>query len=448
MKSKLLAVAFCFLFAACRSMGNNPQTNASTPSESATLINDGLPKLSEPYTGPLELVASDAPHGLCEIESPFSLPAEIILGISILPNHRCDDINSALEVLEIGDQLYVAQRNARGFRLVNVNDPAHPFEVGAWKFEPLVGKGHISSFHQNDHTYLAVPLESPSPYVDRPCGIAIIEVTQPDELVLLGRYDGNTIGSSVSWCNVHDAQVDTDAEGNAIYMLITTPNTAVLRVLDVQDLNNISELNYYHSRLHPHGEYGSWAHLFTIIDDRVYVALWGGGVTILDKQKLLSGGAPEESALTQPDSIDPQDFVAHDAIPTPDGDFLFVNDMGGIKDGIRLFDIRDLSRPREIWRSSINTSTGQHTLQIWGDLLFVPWFREGLRVFRFDLEDPDHPIIEQVAFQAVREPLYASSDGGVGALRVHSCQVEGAAKTCIYASDEELGLIILALEDT
>jgi hypothetical protein len=65
--------------------------------------------------------------------------------------------------------------------------------------------------------------------------------------------------------------------------------------------------------------------------------------------------------------------------------------------------------------------------------------------FNFDLSNPDRPIIEQVAFQVVRVPPYASSGGGVGALRVHDCTVEGVVKTCIYASDEEMGLIILAL---
>lgn len=100
----------------------------------------------------------------------------------------------------------------------------------------------------------------------------------------------------------------------------------------------------------------------------------------------------------------------------------------------------------EIWVSDFtDTETGNHTLQLKDNLLFVPWFREGLRVFRFDLSDPDQPIIDQVAFQSVRKPPFLSSDGGVSALRVHPCQIEGVSKTCIYASDEELGLIVLAL---
>lgn len=69
------------------------------------------------------------------------------------------------------------------------------------------------------------------------------------------------------------------------------------------------------------------------------------------------------------------------------------------------------------------------------------------RVFRFDLSDPNAPLIEQVAFQTVRKLPYAGSDGGVGALRVHECKFEGVIRTCIYASDEELRLIILALQD-
>lgn len=72
---------------------------------------------------------------------------------------------------------------------------------------------------------------------------------------------------------------------------------------------------------------------------------------ILDKHKLEAGGTPEEIALNPPDSINPADFAVHHSFPASDGDFLFVEDEINFEPGfsqLRLFDIRDLDRPREV----------------------------------------------------------------------------------------------------
>jgi len=404
--------------------------------------------LPSPYAGALELVKLEKSSTFCDKdESPFALPSEGVLHLSFLPNRKCYDNNSDLDLFEVADHLYVAQRSGQGFRLVDVTDPFQPNEIGVWKFEPGAHHEHMTAFRQFDRRYLAMPLESPTPYGNFLCGLAIIEVTKPEAPALLGRYDGSTLNPDVSWCNVHAAEVDTDADGNATFLFLATLNTADLRVLDIRNLEDIREVNVFHQHIHPHGEYGSWAHRAAIADERVYISYWGGGVIVVDKHGLEQGLPPEEIMLTPPGSIDPDDFVTHDSQPTADGNFLFVNDMDEISDGLRLFDIRDLTHPREIWASDIDTEIGQHTLQLWNNLLFVPRFREGLQIFRFDLSDPDHPIVELIGFQSVRKPPYAGSDGGVGALRVHECQVDGVAKTCIYASDEEMGLIILALDD-
>jgi hypothetical protein len=448
MKHKLALIFFSALLTACNSVSSVTATIPTPSSEPVPTATEKPISLPSPYAGILELLKSDEPAAFCKKDaSPLNLPAEGVMQLSFLPNRKCDDINSDLDLFEIGDALYLAQRNARGFRLVDVTSPKQPIEIGTWEIEPHAAQEHITAFRQFDRQFLAMPLESPTPYGDFPCGLAIVEVTQPEAPVLLGRYDGATLNSDVPWCNVHAAEVDTDAGGNATFLFLATLNTADLRVLDIRNLNNIREVNTFHQHIHPHGEYGSWTHRAAILDERVYISYWGGGVIIVDKYGLEMGLPPEEIILAPVGSIDPDDFFTHDSQPTPDGNFLFVNDMNGISNGIRLYDIRDLSHPREIWASNVDSETGQHTLQIWEDLLFVPWFREGLRVFRFDLDEPDYPIVEPVAFHTVREPPYANSDGGVGALRVHSCQVEGSAKTCIYASDEEMGLIILALDN-
>lgn len=443
MQRKLVISILFILLAGC---GNIPETT-STPDFSPTPTERPV-VLPSPYAGSLELIASDEPGTFCDKDaSPFHLPHEGVVQLSFLPNRKCYDINSDLDLFEIEDRLYVAQRNGQGFRLVDVTDPSQPSEIGVWQFKPGAHQEHITAFRQFDRRYLAMPLESPTPYGNFLCGLAIIEVTQPEALVLLGRYDGTTLNSKVSWCNVHAAEVDTDADGNATFLFLATLNTADLRVLDIRNLEDIREVNVFHQHVHPHGEYGSWAHRAAILGDRVYISYWGGGVIVVDKHGLESGLPVEEILLSPLGSIDPDGFVTHDAQPSSDGNFLFVNDMDKVSDGIRLFDIRDLSHPGEIWTSAFdNTEIGHHTLQLKDDLLFVPWFYDGLRVFRFDLSDPDSPIIEQIALQSVQKPPYYGTGGGVGALRVHRCQVQGVVKTCIFASDDELGLIILALD--
>lgn len=403
--------------------------------------------LPPPYTGPLELVRAEGVTDFCEKPGPpFSLPAEGVLQLAFLPNRRCDDVNSDLDLFEVLDRLYLAQRNARGFRLVDVTDPTRPFEIGEWWFEPRARQEHITAFRQFDRRFLALPLESPTPYGDFPCGLAIVEVTEPQAPVLLGRYDGATLHSNAAWCNVHAVEVDADAEGNATYLFIATLNTADLRVLDIRSPDEIREVNVFHQHLHPHGEYGSWGHRAAILGDRVYISYWGGGVIVVDKHGLERGFPPDQIILSPPGTIDPDNFVAHDAQPTADGEYLFVNDMGRTSGGLRLFDIRDLNAPREIWMSQLVSEAGQHTIRIRDNLLFVPLFDDGLRVFRFDLSEPGRPVVDLLGFQSVRTPPFAISDGGVSALQTHDCQVDGVVETCIYASDEEMGLIVLAVD--
>jgi hypothetical protein len=394
--------------------------------------------LPPPYTGPLNLIASGAPAAVCALSSPFELPARGVAQLSFMPSTKCSDGSSDLDLFVSGDRQYLAQRNHVGFRIVEVTDSSQPHLVGAWAFSPPPGNGHIKAFRQAGRVYLAIPLESPSPYKIAPCGIAIVEVTDPQAPILVGRYDGNTIGASRPWCNIHSVEIDTDADGNATFLLAGSFATADLYVLDIRDLNAIREVNAFHWHAHPHGDFGSTAHRATIAGNRVYLAYWGGGVIILDKQGLEAGAPPEAVALTSPGSIDPPDFTAHDTYPTTNGNFLFVNDMDR-GDGIRLFDIRNLAEPREVWAANFDGfQAAHHTLQVTGELLIVPWFEDGVRVFRYDVSDPDAPIVDLVAEQDSHR---------IGEAKVGDCLIEETASTCVYASDERVGLVILGLPD-
>jgi hypothetical protein len=280
-----------------------------------------------------------------------------------------------------------------------------------------------------------------------PCGIAIVDITDPRAPAMLGRHDGTTVGANVAWCNVHTTQVDLDERGDGAYMLVSSRDTFDLRVLDIRDLARPREINVYHLHVHPHGMYpnfaGSYVHDTTIVGDRVYVAYWTAGIMVLDRRQLISGA--EVTALNPPSSIHPPDFNAHHSYPTEDGAFLFV-EAEDRPDGLRLYDIRDLAQPREVLSIELDEPLATpHNLLVMGDLLFVGWYLDGVRVFRYDVRDPDQPTVAPVAFQAVRGQSGGGPIGGVWGVRIHPCEAGGRSTTCIYASDIRLGLVILAL---
>jgi hypothetical protein len=352
-----------------------------------------------------------------------------------------------LDVFEMGDRLYVVQsRSPSGFVLTDVTEPAQPIYLGTWKVSPPTTSEHVEAFRQGDHWYLALPLEAGSG-VSFACGLAIIEITDPVTPILKRVENGLTTDADANWCNVHSVGIITNEGGNAEYLLATSSDTFDLRVLDIRDLDNVQETNVYHLHVHPHGRSASWAHKMTVADDRVYVSHQDGGVMILDKTDLLSGAAAEDVELTSPGDIAAPQFRVHDASPTEDGEFLFVNDAFLSDGGLRVFDIRDLARPQTIMTVDLEGLQSQrHTIQVQDDLLLVPWREMGVRVFRFDFSQLDQPMLELVAFQEVRaQPRDTGS--GIGAIRSHPCLIQEEMRTCVYATDSTKGLIILALED-
>jgi hypothetical protein len=229
-------------------------------------------------------------------------------------------------------------------------------------------------------------------------------------------------------------------------MLASSRDTFDLRVLDIRDLSEIRETNHYHLHAHPHAGFptydGSFVHDTTIVGDRVYVAYWGGGVVILDRRELERGA--EVAPIGR---VDLPDFNAHHSYPAVGGDFLFVEAEDRVQDAIRLVDIRDPARPREVLAINLDSAEyAPHNLLVHGDLLFVGWYGEGVRVFRYDIGAPNRPTVELVAFQAVRAQPSEQFFDGVWGMRVRDCVAAGQPRTCLYASDMGLGLLVMALD--
>lgn len=398
-----------------------------------------------PYEGPFELAAVPDPSSPRDVQSPFSLPSAGFIPLAFVGNKSSAPLGE-LDVFEMGDRTYVVQRRTpSGYALTDVTEPTQPTYLGTWKVNPSTTGEHIKAFRQGERWYLALPLQIDA-RASFGCGLAIVELTDPRNPILQGVHNGMTTGADANWCEVHSVGIVTNEDENAEYLLATSPATFDLRVLDIRDLEKVRETNVYHLHVHPHGT-RAWAHQVNAADDRIYVSHFDGGVMILDRSALVSGGASDDVELTPPKSLTAPDFGAHDASPTADGDFLFVNDAFLSEGGLRLFDIRDLENPRPVMAIDPEGLKSQrHTLLVKDDLLIVPSRTNGVRVYRYDFSQDDRPILELVAYQEVREQP-RDTGGGVAAVASHPCLIAGALYTCVYATDKTRGLIILGLDD-
>lgn len=407
------------------------------------------------YSGPFELraVPPDKLLGDCNFTPPSDLPSQGLTELARVQFIGCQYGETAL--FEIGERLYAAQSGLATtlFNLTDVTDPTAPQPIGAWLGSGFAYSADLKAFRQGDRHFLALSFDDEAPNV---CGIAIIEVTDPRAPKLLRRVDGSTVGAETPWCNVHTIEIDRDAQGNGNYLLASDTDTYSLRVLDIRNLDQIRQVNTFHLHAHPHvnptrtGDWLNYVHDSAIGDDRVYVAYWHAGAVILDKTKLYAG-LPQQGFVVQPtENLAPVGFLTHYVHPTPDGNYLFLEDEINVENGIRMFDIRDPANPREVAAIRLDDPFfTAHNFIVQDNLLLVGWYQDGARVFRYDMTDSAHPEIEQVAYYAVRKHKTSGPYGpftGLWGLRVHPCSVRGAARTCVYASDTEGGLLILALD--
>lgn len=391
------------------------------------------------------------------------LPGEGLSEIAYVPSGFC--FHGELDVFETGGRVYVAQvvmdrlpTSKVAFRIVDVSDAEQPSMVGAWEFNIPTYSADIKAFRQGDRSFLALSRDPPFDMDVRLCtlagGIAIIEVTDPASPKFLKVVNGQNTGGTKFWCNSHTAEVSRDADGNGMYLYVSAVDVFDLRVVDIRDVEQIVEAGRY---THPDAGYYNDRNLFlvhdtTIVDDRVYVAYWSAGLVILDRQALETGKIVKP--LNPLDSIDPWGLQTHQAFPTTDGQFVFVEDEFSSdvpESHLRLYDIRDLASPKEVAAITIPDALGApHNLLVAGNRLFVGWYQDGVRVFEYDMSDPEQPLIEPYAFKAVRSTRTRNIAGdpydGIWGVRVHECEVASQATTCVFASDITYGLIILALE--
>ena len=339
------------------------------------------------------------------------LPGDGLTEVAYRPSGYC--FHGELDMFETGGRVYVAQAvmssypNAEeSFRIVDVTDAEHPTQVGAWKWNAPTFSADVKAFRQGDRWFLAlskdpyVPESTAESTINKMCplrgGITIIEVTDPTDPKLRTVLNGKNTGSKTDWCLSHTAEVSRDADGNGAYLYVSAIDIFDLRVLDIRDLEHVTEVGHY---THPDGtgmhDENNWflVHDTTIVGDRVYVAYWSAGLIILDRQALEAGESV--TPLNPLGSIDPEGLHIHHAYPTIDGNFVFIEDelpTEQPESHLRLYDIRDVQAPKEVLAITLpNVWASPHNLVVSGDFLLVGWYQDGVRVFKYDTSDPERP---------------------------------------------------------
>lgn len=448
-----------------------PTTKTPAPRTTATRERPATPTVfPTPFAGTLMLVARKNFEPTCALDLP-KLASEGLDLLAFVPTGDCPGgkyglfQNGELGLFQIGAHTYIAQSGlfSAAFTLTDVTNPAVPRRIGTWDLPPESHTYDLKAFHQGDRYYLALGLQRSRKQADLPCGIVIVEVTDVQSPKLVTRLDGRSVGAPEPWCNVHTLEIDTDAPnpeetpGSATYIIVSDVDTFSARAVDIRDLQHPREVNFYHLHAHlhvmPDQSVVTYVHDSYIGPTKIYLAYWLAGVVILDKQKFEAGVPQNElnPVIIKPtENVQPGGFLVHYTVPIANGDFLFIQDELNADNGLRLLDIRDPEHVKTVWtETNPRGVNAPHNFVIRYNLLVAGWYNDGVKVFRFDVSNPDSPSVHQIAFQEVRANKIITRENyfdGIWGVRVNDCLVQDVRRLCIYASDLSAGLLVLALK--
>ncbi len=378
------------------------------------------------------------------------------LSITAVPG-MCANGYGDIGVWQAGGHSYVVLSgfSLRMFHIFNVDNPYAPVPLVSQVF-PTGGTTSTSvfPFHQGANQYISVTMRGSG----SGCGYFVYGVNDPANPLLVTRFQGT------DWCTPHEHFVSTDANGNADYAWLTMSAEGgsgyKVVVLDLHNLPTLMETGRYQR---PDAGGSIFAHDVTVIGNRVFLAHWGGGVQIFDKQTLASTVNP--TPLNPIDSIRPAAeggvaFNVHHAWPTSDGNHLLIEDefrnQAGLEK-IKIYNIRNVAAP--IYEGGISGPdpvaqiTRAHNLKIQPitpghDRLYVGWYQAGTRGFEIDTTGSNAVVTPTIMHQLKDSPN--GQFGNVWGVDYLPCVLsrgggEPHPTTCVYSSDMTYGLVADAL---
>ena len=415
----------------------------------------GFPEEGSPI-GRSPIVNGRAVSGDSTCDKDVDLTGQIdgVVSIAALDTGFCTnaDIDS---YVGFDGKIYVVQAGGqeRIFTLTEVTDPENPV-VRSQVYFIRRAKGtytpDVKAFHQGSRDYIVVGLERTK--VTQPCGVLFFDVTNPGNPVMGAQFIGS------DWCDVHNVFVEATnpITGDGRYVYVTADNTNDLRVLDISNVANPTEVGRYTAS---GANTSNYVHDVTIVDHgglagrRVYLSYWNSGLVILDAADVTPGTNP--TPLVAPNVIDPGGFLTHHAVPSADGSLVFIQDEflgapGEPQTGepVQMWNVAGLNRVDGLALGSDVAVNPAHNLEIRYDIdatrLYVGWYKLGLQAWDFSAAGfdrvagtPSSVIYHQVQTEATDQPY-----SGTWGVRLEQITVDTVENTYIFQSDRNFGLIV------
>lgn len=219
-------------------------------------------------------------------------------------------------------------------------------------------------------------------------------------------------------------------EGNHMYCV--SDGTSMIEVYDITN-----RLAPVHVSTLGQGIPSVWAHDVIVKDNRAYCSLLTAGFAIYDVTN------PASPVLLGRRTYS-NDFT-HNAWPTDDRNYLYTTDeniVAGVGGFVRIWDISNPANIVQVntWRAGA-TSSIVHNVHVYGDLLFVSYYKEGVRVLSL-LPDPTNPveIAHYDTFPASQTPCFPNPNYA-GCWGVYPFN-----HNLVVASDLDNGVFLLRLD--
>ncbi len=284
---------------------------------------------------------------------------------STIPHQPC----TTGDVWAMGNYMLIARRYD-GFAVVDISDPNNPVS------NTIRPPGYPAS----TYSYGIGDVKSDGRYIyatDEATGRGgFIYDTVPDPMnpTLVSTWDRAGVFSC------HNCFVD----GNTLY--------AQEDIIDITDKANPRWL----ARLPTSG----LLHDIIVLDNRAYVSNWSSGIQIYDvsnpRLPFRIGSATYPNAGT------------HNMWPSEDRQYLYTTDentVGGVGGYVRVWDISNLSAIQQVGQFKTGpVDSVVHNVHVWGDLLYIAYYKEGLRVC--SIKDPANPV------EIAHYDTYASTGSG------------------------------------
>lgn len=292
----------------------------------------------------------------------------------------------------MGTEYVLVGRRAQGFSVIDIRNRANP--VVSNVYPPTYPRTDVRSYGigevKFDGRYIFTTNEDF--YQGNQGGVFVYDtVPNPMQPTLVLNFQPQELQAGC-----HNLWID----GNWMYCV--SDGTSKVEVYDIT--NRLAPVRV--STL-GNGISGVWAHDCIVLDRRAYCSFLTGGFAIYDVTNPAQPVLLASKTYTSP--------FTHNAWPSADRAYLYTTDeniVGGVGGAVRIWDIRNLPTITQVGTYKAGaTSSIVHNVHVVDDLLYVSYYKEGVRVCSLR-PDPTNPveIASYDTFPATQTPCFPNSN--------------------------------------